>query len=81
MPMWFWDGVPGMFGLFFLLFVVTFTVALIVGIVLLVRALANSGAGRGTGGSRDALRILEERYARGEIERDEFIQRRDDLRG
>lgn len=27
----------------------------------------------------DALRILEERYARGEIERDEFLQRKADL--
>lgn len=27
----------------------------------------------------DALRILEERYARGEIEREEFLQRRSDL--
>lgn len=29
----------------------------------------------------DALRTLEDRYARGDIGRDEFIQRRDDLAG
>lgn len=72
------DGVPGVFGLLMLVFLVVFTVALIVGIVLLVRAIAGGGA---AGGTSQALRILEERYARGEIDRDEFIQRREDLRG
>ena len=30
--------------------------------------------------SPEAIRILEERYARGEIEREEFLRRREDLR-
>lgn len=41
----------------------------------------DSGPGdRGVGGD-DALRILEERFARGEIDRDEFEERRRALRG
>jgi putative membrane protein len=48
----------------------------IVGIVLLVRSL--SGTSRRDDGSR-ALRILEERYARGEIDKAEFETRKRDL--
>ena len=33
------------------------------------------------GGNPEALRTLEERYARGEIERDEFLQKKADLLG
>ena len=38
------------------------------------------GGGPGPGGdASNAMRILEERYAKGEIEREEFLQRRADL--
>lgn len=47
-----------------------FWILVIAGIVVLLRS--HSGAG----GSRGALQILEERYARGEIPREEFLERR-----
>lgn len=53
-------------------------VLLIVGFALLVRWLLGAGTGgRRAGGG--AVEILAERYARGEIDRDEFEKRRRDL--
>ena len=62
------------FGWFLMLLFLVFVVA---GIVWLVLAIARSQdpAGRTEGGSR-ALRILEERLARGEIDTEEFRTRR-----
>lgn len=53
-------------------------VAVIVGLVLLARARGDRVSER-TG--RRALEILEERYARGEIQREEYLQKRRDLEG
>ncbi|BAV33260.1 membrane protein [Sulfuricaulis limicola] len=43
-----------------------------------------SGSARSTTGSHEdrnrALEVLEERYARGEINREEYLQKRDDLK-
>jgi putative membrane protein len=52
-----------------------FWVLVIVGILALLRG--HGGAGGPSGGS--ALRLLEERYARGEISREEFFERRSTL--
>jgi|Tabmets5t2r1_1033131.scaffolds.fasta_scaffold05703_2 putative membrane protein len=52
-------------------------ILLIALIVLLVRGLRTTG--RGSGGP--ALRVLEERYARGEITAEEFLERRGVLGG
>lgn len=62
---------------------------IIVGIVLLVRGLtrhdySQPGPPQGTPPaprSSNALQVLEERYARGEIQREEFLQRKQDLLG
>jgi putative membrane protein len=55
-----------------------FLVALVVGGIVLVRRLWSPE--NATGGDGSALRILEERYARGEIDRDEFDEKREHLR-
>lgn len=52
---------------------------LVVGIVVLVRTLTDRGTGSGRSAS-SALEILEERFARGEIDLEEFEERRRALR-
>jgi putative membrane protein len=85
-----WDGGGG--GILMILLMALFVAAIVVGIVLLVRG---STASRGPAESSQtaaptapspppksgALQLLEERYARGEIQREEFMQRRQDLLG
>lgn len=63
---------------------VLFWVVLALLVAGLARWVFGGGIGRGRvgrDGARRALDILEERYARGEIEREEFLQRREDLEG
>ena len=70
-PMWWWGW--GMMAMMFL-FWVLFIVGLVVGIRWLV--------GKGKEQKQDsALEILRQRYARGEINKDEFEARRRDLAG
>ncbi|MHB1230980.1 MAG: SHOCT domain-containing protein [Burkholderiales bacterium] len=67
---WGWGGGMG-------LGMVLFWGALIAVIVLVVRSLGNDAAPRG--GDKTPLQILKERYARGEIGKDEFEQKQRDL--
>jgi putative membrane protein len=76
-------------------FMLIFWIAVIVGVVYLVRYSAGRpsagtwqdrplywqtpGSPGATGGGSNALRILEDRYARGEIDREEFQERKADL--
>jgi len=76
-PMW-WVG--GAWGIGMMLTMLVFWGFLIAGVVLVVRWLAGQG-GFVASRRRDnpALEILRERYARGEIERDEFEAKKRDL--
>lgn len=67
---WGWGGGMG-------LGMVLFWGAIIAVIVLLVRFLGSAGAARGE--DKTPLQILKERYARGEIGKDEFEQKKRDL--
>lgn len=63
------------------IFMALFWILIIMGIVAILR-----GSGTGNSGNRDMprktpLEILQDRYARGEIEREEYEQKRRDLDG
>lgn len=76
--MWWGDGGFG-WGILGALFMFLFWLVVILVLVGLFR-----GRGRGyvsVRGGGGALRVLEERYARGEIDRDEFVERRRVLTG
>lgn len=72
-------GMAGGFG-FGGIFMILWWVLIIVGIVALVKWVATSSGrdGRNGGGSK-ALEILKQRYARGEIDEQEFQKRKRDL--
>lgn len=68
------------------IFAILFWALLIVAIVALVKWLFTSSGGGRAGNAhgssqRNALAILEERYARGEIDREDFLARKQDLQG
>ena len=57
-------------------------VALVVGVIWFMRSPSYSGAGRLRLPRRSSgLDILEERYARGEINREEFLQKKQEISG
>jgi putative membrane protein len=68
-PGW-WGIVGGLASLLVLVLVVVF-----------IASLVRNRPGAGPGASSSAIRVLEERYARGEISRDEFLERRAALTG
>lgn len=72
-----WYGGWGMgFGW---IFMILFWGVVILGIVALAKSLLGSSAGGGAAPGKNALELLKERYARGEISKEEFEQKRRDL--
>lgn len=63
------------------LFMLLFWGLVIVGIIALVKWLGASSSARSEPPPKTPLQILQERYARGEIEREEFEQKKRDLLG
>lgn len=74
-PGGFGHGMMGGFGFLTMLFVIAIVVAVI---IALVRRKPGNCLERQKGGSR-ALDVLDERYARGDIDADEYKKRRADL--
>jgi len=74
-----WAG--GGFGIFGMIFMLVFWVLIIAGIVLAVKWLVEQGRSGGTrgAGGEAALDILKNRYARGEIGKEEFEAKKKDL--
>jgi putative membrane protein len=68
-----WDGGWGFLGPFSMLLFFGVAVAVV---VLLVRGLGGAGSGNWTATRSTPLEILRDRYARGEIDRTEFEERK-----
>jgi putative membrane protein len=56
-----------------------FWIGLIAGVVYLIQRLGSNGGKAAPEGR--ALEMLNERYAKGEIDREEFVRRRQDIKG
>ena len=69
---WGWGGMMGGYGVFGDLMMVVFWVAVAAVVLFIVRS-------HGMRGGSSARDILEERYARGEMSREEFEQKKKDL--
>ncbi|OGE16717.1 electron transporter RnfE [Candidatus Daviesbacteria bacterium RIFCSPHIGHO2_01_FULL_36_37] len=73
-----WDNMMGWGGFGFgWIFMIIFWILIILGVVALVRYLGNSG--KSVKDDKTPLEILKERYAKGEIDKKEFEDKKKDL--
>ena len=83
-PFYYGPGMMGGFGLFWGLLCLLVIVGIVLGIAFLIRGAftcrhrMEHRTGMSGNGST-ALKLLSERYARGEIKRDEYLEKRSDL--
>lgn len=78
--MWSYGGGPGWFGwLMMTVGMLAFWGLVVFGAVAVYRNVRRDGGGAHSAGE-DPMRLLEERFARGEIDAEEFTRRRDLLR-
>jgi putative membrane protein len=75
---WHYNMMGGGWGIFMFIFMVIFLALIIGAVVLLVRYLSPHSRTKAAS-SEDALEILRRRYARGEIQKAEFEEKRKDL--
>lgn len=69
------------FGLIHMVVWAVILIAIVAGVVWLVRSMAPANAPPAGGRRSAGLDLLEERYARGEINRDEYQQKKRDILG
>ena len=83
-PGYYGPGMMGGFGLFWGMLWLLVIVGIVLGIAFLIRGAFTCRHRQGckSGGNDNgsaALKLLDDRYARGEIERDEYLEKRSDL--
>ncbi len=78
-PGWMMGGWGLGYGLFGWLMMLLFWILIIVGIVLVVRWFMDQGKLKGSSREETALDILKKRYARGEIDKEQFETLKRDL--
>ncbi len=71
----------GLFGLFHLISWIIILGVIIAGVSWLMRTMPPPGAHHSLVRRSSGLDVLEERYARGEINREEYLQKKQDLSG
>ena len=73
------------FGLIHMIFWVVVLIALVLAVVWLIRSMMTGGPAAGSHSPpprrSPGLDVLEERYARGEINRDEYLEKKRDILG